>query len=177
MPGMKHYRVVGRKIPTEKEPSPQIFAMKLFAPNEVVAKSRFWYFVHTKSKMKKTTGEILDCNQLTEKNSRTVKNYGILLKYDSRSGTHNMYKEFRDITLCGAVDQLYAEMAGRHRSRFRSIQIISTGIVKAADVKRTNTKQFVNSKIKFPLQHRILRDPSKTTRSIYKATRPTTFFG
>ena len=80
---MKHYRVVGRKIPTEKEPSPQIFAMKLFAPNEVVAKSRFWYFVHTKSKMKKTTGEILDINELTEKNSRTIKNYGILLKYDS----------------------------------------------------------------------------------------------
>lgn len=176
MPGMKQYRVVGRKIPTEKEPDPQIFAMKLFAPNQVVAKSRFWYFVHTKSKMKKTTGEILDINELTEKNSRIVKNYGILLKYDSRSGTHNMYKEFRDTTLCGAVDQLYSEMAGRHRSRFRSIQIISTGIVKAADCKRPNVTQFHNSKIKFPLQHRILRDPSKRTRSIYKASRPTTFF-
>ena len=31
--------------------------------------------------------------------------------------------------LTGAVDQLYSEMAGRHRARPRSIQIIRTGVV------------------------------------------------
>jgi large subunit ribosomal protein L18Ae len=41
-----------------------------------------------------------------EKNSRIIKNYAIWLKYDSRSGTHNMYREYRDLTLTGAVDQL-----------------------------------------------------------------------
>ena len=44
--------------------------------------------------------------QLTEKNARIVKNYGIWLRYDSRSGTHNMYREYRDLTLTGAVDQM-----------------------------------------------------------------------
>ncbi len=44
--------------------------------------------------------------QLVERNSRIVKNYAIWLKYDSRSGTHNMYREYRDLTLTGAVDQL-----------------------------------------------------------------------
>lgn len=38
--------------------------MKLFAPNEVLAKSRFWYFLHQMKKMKKTTGEILDINEV-----------------------------------------------------------------------------------------------------------------
>merc|ERR1711908_78443 len=174
---MKTYQVIGRSAPTDAVPEPKLYKMKLFAPNEVVAKSRYWYFLSQIVKAKKNTGEIVSVKEIFEKKTDTIKNYGILLKYDSRSGTHNMYKEFRDTTLCGAVDQLYSEMAGRHRSRFRSIQIISTGIVKAADVKRTNVKQFINSKIKFPLQHRILRDPSKRTRSIYKAARPTTFFG
>merc|ERR1712216_1038328 len=37
----------------------------------------------------------------------------------------------------GAVDQLYSEMAGRHRARPRSIQIIRTGVVENdADLKR-----------------------------------------
>lgn len=39
--------------------------MKLFAPNEVLAKSRFWYFLHQVKKMKKTTGEILDVNEVS----------------------------------------------------------------------------------------------------------------
>ena len=39
------YQVVGRHLPTENEPTPKIYRMRIFAPNEVVAKSRFWYFL------------------------------------------------------------------------------------------------------------------------------------
>jgi large subunit ribosomal protein L18Ae len=39
---LKEYHVVGRKVPTTADPSPQIFRMRIFAPNEVIAKSRFW---------------------------------------------------------------------------------------------------------------------------------------
>ncbi len=39
---LKHYQVVGRKTPTEADPTPGLFRMHLFAPNTVVAKSRFW---------------------------------------------------------------------------------------------------------------------------------------
>ena len=38
--------------------------MKLFAPNPVLAQSRFWYFLHQMKKMKKTTGEILDISEV-----------------------------------------------------------------------------------------------------------------
>ena len=39
------YQVVGRHLPSEHEPTPKIYRMRIFAPNEVVAKSRFWYFL------------------------------------------------------------------------------------------------------------------------------------
>jgi len=52
-----------------------------------------------------------------------VKNFGIWLRYDSRSGTHNMYKEFREVSRVDAVKTLYQDMAARHRARFRSIQV------------------------------------------------------
>ena len=39
------YQVVGRHLPTDNEPVPKIYRMRIFAPNEVVAKSRFWYFL------------------------------------------------------------------------------------------------------------------------------------
>ena len=42
-----------------------------------------------------------------------MKNFGIFMRYDTRTCTVNMYKEYRDVTLCGAVSQLYLEMAGR----------------------------------------------------------------
>lgn len=56
---IRQFQVVGRKAPTEKEPNPPAYRMKLFAPNPVLAQSRFWYFLHQMKKMKKTTGEIL----------------------------------------------------------------------------------------------------------------------
>ena len=55
-----------------------------------------------------------------------MKNFGIWIRYDSRSGTHNMYKEFRELTRANAVKSLYQDMAARHRARFRSIHVRST---------------------------------------------------
>ncbi|CAK4083189.1 unnamed protein product [Aphanomyces euteiches] len=175
MPAIHQYQVVGRKAPTETDPNPPAFRMKLFAPNEVLAKSRFWYFLHQMKKMKKTTGEILSVNELREKNKRIVKNYGVWIRYNSRSGTHNMYKEYRDVTLNGAIEQMYAELAGRHRARPRSIQIMRTAILAAKDCKKPNTLQFHDSKIKFPLSHRVPRPSLKKFRTVFKASRPCTF--
>eukprot|EP01084_Bolivina_argentea_P208767 355807_1 len=167
--GMKLYQVVGRKAPTEADPQPPAYRMKLFAPNPVIAKSRFWYFMHQYRNMKKTTGEILDVNEIREQDPCTIKNYGLWLRYDSRSGTHNMYREYRALKLNDAVDAMYSEMAGRHRARPRSIQIIRTGILDPKDAKRPNIMQYVdvdsegNKKVvKFPLPHRIQRAPSKS---------------
>ncbi|GFY88606.1 ribosomal protein L18ae/LX family protein [Actinidia rufa] len=38
------YQVVGRALPSETDEHPKIYRMKLWATNEVRAKSKFWYF-------------------------------------------------------------------------------------------------------------------------------------
>ncbi|KAF2314677.1 hypothetical protein GH714_028470 [Hevea brasiliensis] len=145
------YQVVGRGLPTENDEHPKIYRMKLWATNEVRAKSKFWYFLRKLKKVKKSNGQVLAINEIFEKNPTKIKNYGIWLRYQSRTGYHNMYKEYRDTTLNGAVEQMYNEMASRHRVRFPCIQIIKTATIPAKLCKRESTKQFHNSKIKFPL--------------------------
>ena len=86
------------------------------------------------------------------------------------------YREYRGLTLTNAVDQMYSEMAGRHRARPRSIQIIRTATIDDDQVKRTNMLQFVGDDTKFPLPHRIQRHPNKKVRTTFKASRPSTHF-
>ncbi|XP_010538246.1 PREDICTED: 60S ribosomal protein L18a-like [Tarenaya hassleriana] len=169
------YQVVGRALPTEADEHPKIYRMKLWATNEVRAKSKFWYFLRKLKKVKKSNGQILAINEIFEKNPTKIKNYGIWLRYQSRTGYHNMYKEYRDITLNGAVEQMYTEMASRHRVRFPCIQIIKTATVPAKLCKRESTKQFHNSKIKFPLVFRKVRPPTRKLKTTYKASKPNLF--
>ena len=250
-------QVVGRKAPTEADPKPPAYRMKLFAPNEVIARSRFWYFMHQVRpgllaypspcdqlvggsckhrrfgglvawrgkragnlgwirglagwcaargrspgremqlqrvspspvplfadlqyrNMKKTTGEILDVNEIREKDPYNVKNYGLWLRYDSRSGTHNMYREYRTTTLNKAIDAMYSEMAGRHRARPRSIAIIKTATIDDEQCKRPHMLQYLDKEgeapVKFALPHRILRAPSKKRRATFIASAPQVHF-
>lgn len=61
---MKEYQVVGRKLPSEKDANPKLYRMRVFAPNDVVAKSRFWYYLRQLRKVKKAAGEIVAINQV-----------------------------------------------------------------------------------------------------------------
>ncbi|XP_028754919.1 60S ribosomal protein L18a [Neltuma alba] len=169
------YQVVGRALPTESDEHPKIYRMKLWATNEVRAKSKFWYFLRKLKKVKKSNGQVLAINEIFEKNPTKIKNYGIWLRYQSRTGYHNMYKEYRDTTLNGAVEQMYHEMASRHRVRSPCIQIIKTATVAAKLCKRESTKQFHNSKIKFPLVYRKVRPPTRKLKTTYKAKKPNLF--
>ncbi|XP_028793630.1 aspartyl protease family protein 2 [Neltuma alba] len=169
------YQVVGRALPTETDEHPKIYRMKLWATNEVRAKSKFWYFLRKLKKVKKSNGQVLAINEIYEKNPTKIDNYGIWLRYQSRTGYHNMYKEYRDTTLNGAVEQMYTEMASRHRVRFPCIQIIKTATIPAKMCKRESTKQFHNSKIKFPLVFKKVRPPSRKLKTTYKASRPNLF--
>ncbi|KAK4766478.1 hypothetical protein SAY87_008120 [Trapa incisa] len=169
------YQVVGRALPTEGDEHPKIYRMKLWATNEVRAKSKFWYFLRKLKKVKKSNGQVLAINEIFEKNPTKIDNYGIWLRYQSRTGYHNMYKEYRDTTLNGAVEQMYTEMASRHRVRFPCIQIIKTATVPAKLCKRESTKQFHDSKIKFPLVFRKVRPPSRKLKTTFKASKPNLF--
>eukprot|EP00256_Glycine_max_P047879 XP_006601742.2 uncharacterized protein LOC100306365 isoform X1 [Glycine max] len=169
------YQVVGRALPTETDVHPKIYRMKLWATNEVRAKSKFWYFLRKLKKVKKSNGQMLAINEIFEKNPTKIKNYGIWLRYQSRTGYHNMYKEYRDTTLNGAVEHMYNEMASRHRVRSPCIQIIKTATIPAKLCKRESTKQFHNSKIKFPLVFKKVRPPTRKLKTTYKATKPNLF--
>ncbi|KAK0426205.1 hypothetical protein QR680_009584 [Steinernema hermaphroditum] len=170
---LKEFLVVGRKLPSEKEPKPPMYKMQIFASNHVIAKSRFWYFVSMLRRLKKATGEIISCTEVFEKNPNCVKNYGIWLRYDSRTGHHNMYREYRDNTVAGAVTQCYRDMGARHRARADRIQIIKVETIKASDCKRAPVKQFHNASIKFPLPHRVTKRKNITP---FTTRRPRTHF-
>merc|ERR1712137_1266241 len=115
--------------------------MRIFAKDTVKAKSRFWYFLSKYHKMKKTTGEILTMGEIFENKPQKLKNFAIWARYDSRSGTHNLYKEFRDVTRTGAVQQFYLDMV-----------------------------EFFNTNIKFPLPHRIQRTTNPSYRKRFRST-------
>ena len=91
-----------------------------------------------------------------------------------------MYREYRDLSLTGAVSQLYDEMAGRHRTRPRSIQIIRTSTVKASELKRVDGMQYAKRNVKFPLPHRVSsgkRNAKALSDRTFTTNRPTTFLG
>lgn len=79
--------------------------MRIFAPDEVSAKSRFWFFLRRLKKLKKSHGEVVACGVVRDKKPTVIKNFGIWLRYESRSGVHNMYREYRDLTVAAAVTQ------------------------------------------------------------------------
>ena len=73
---MLQYTVTGRPLPTEAVPSPTLQQMTIFAPNEIVAESRFWYFMRTYKKLKKSHGQLVAIKEVSEDDS-DIKNFGI----------------------------------------------------------------------------------------------------
>lgn len=62
--GLEEYQVIGRHLPSDANPTPKLYRMRIFAPNDVVAKSRFWYFLAKLRKIKKANGEIVSLNKV-----------------------------------------------------------------------------------------------------------------
>merc|ERR1712060_920738 len=179
MGGQSQYLVVGRYVPntkyTEETPMCKVYRMKLFAKNKVVARSRFWYFMKRLCRVKKANGQIISCNQIFEKSPTKVKNFGFWYRYESRTGTHNAYKEFRALSLTDAVNSLYQDMAGRSRAKAVAIQILKTAELKPSECKRPIVKQMHAADIKFPLPHRVVKAP-KEFKTTFKASRPNTYY-
>ena len=68
--------VIGRKLPSEDVKNPPLYKMRIFAPNSIVAKSRYWYFISQLRKIKKSRGEIVQITQVQEKDHSTVRASG-----------------------------------------------------------------------------------------------------
>jgi large subunit ribosomal protein L18Ae len=140
---VSQFWVVGRELPSEATPEPTCFRIRVFAKNVVLARSHFWYEMKRQNKVRKCQGEIVSVSEIFEKKTGAIKNFGIVLKYSTRTDVVNMYKEYRSTTLNGAVSSMYQEMAGRHSARGDSIHIIKTVIQPNSSVLREQTKQFL----------------------------------
>jgi len=148
--------------------------MKMAARTAVMARAKFWYFMKKICKAKKTGGEILSVTEIREKKPEKIKNFGIWLRYDSRTGTHNMYKETRALKLTDAIGSMYCEMAGRHRAFAQSIQIIKTEEVPDDKCRRAHVLQMQAFDLKFPVGRKIPVRPVKY-KSTFSANRIATF--
>jgi len=67
------YQVVGRHLPTEAQPEPEVFRLRLFATDAIRARSKFWYFLRKLKKVKKANGQIVAINEIFESAPTVVK--------------------------------------------------------------------------------------------------------
>ena len=104
-----------------------------------------------------------------------MKNYGVWFRYDSRTGTHNAYKEFREMSAEKAINHLYQNMAGLSRAKATAIQILKVSELAPSECKRPDIKQFHKGGIQFPLPHRV-RKTEKAYKTTFKASRPNTHY-
>ena len=114
----------------------------------------------------------MSVSEIFERKTNSIKNYGIVLKYLTRTGVINMYKEYRSTTLNNAVSQMYSEMAGRHSARADCIHIIKTVVQPDSKVLRDQTRQFLKAKLRFPKFTHTSRAPIAAQRSTFTASRP-----
>ena len=151
---------------------PQVYRIRVFAKDEVQARSKFFYTMKKLKRVKRANGEVMSVNEIFERKTNAIINYGLVIRYKSRTGIHNMYKEYRDVSLNGAVSQMYMEMAGRHKAHQKNIQIIKAITVENNKLRRQKYIVFASNKSKFPNMKAIYRAPSKETKKTFAANRP-----
>lgn len=170
---VRQFYIVGRALPSKTKPEPELYRMRVFAADEVRARSKFWYFMKRQHKVRKIQGEIVSTSEIFERDTNTIRNYGIFFRYLTRTDIVNMYKEFRSNTLCGAVAKLYNDLAGRHSARAETVQIIRTSVVATDDLKRASVIQYADPDVKFPKTDLRKRAPTRALKTTLKAVRPT----
>lgn len=167
---------MGRQKPCRNDCLPVIVKLRLWASDPTRARSKFWHFARKLCKLKSTKGHIISCDEVSEKSPTGSKNFGLWIRYQSRTGYHNAFKEYRDLSMSGAVEQMYKEMSSRHRTDSECIQLIKTAEIPPQQCKRVNTLQYHDGKIEFPLTRKMLRPSSKKYRTLLKGKRPQIFW-
>ncbi len=148
---IKEFRVYGSKTPSATEPSPQVFVSTVFAPNSVVAESRYFKLMNKEYKIKATKGVIIKIEEVEQENDFVMKNYGIKFLYRSRTGLLNGYKETRHINRVLAVTSFYNEFGSKHKLNSHEIYIISINELADDDVTKSRVLSFVGKDVKFPI--------------------------
>jgi len=134
--------------------SDSIYFMKNFSPNKITAKSKFWSVLKKTQKLKKKNGSIIIAQKIYEKKNNFVKTYGIWSKVKIKNGYVNLFKEYRDFMMTGAVEQFYIELGGRFKIKPKDVTILRVERIKEIESSKSNVKQFLGKKINYPItQH------------------------
>jgi len=167
MPSIKYYVVVGRKKPTPTDPEPKIYRLRVFAKNDVRARSKFWYHIANFDRIKNAHGQILAVHRIKDPEPLRIKNFGFWLKYQSRSGVHNMYKEYRALSIEVAAQKLFNDMAGRHKAKADNVHIVDVREISDHEVKRDKIKQFLAPGLKFKNPFKVPRAATKRAFRVF----------
>jgi len=127
---------------------------------------------------KKSQGEVIRVQRITERDTVTAKNYGIYFRYRNRTGQINAFKEFRAPSLEAAISELHTEMGSRQKVTKESISIIRIVSMKWGEMKVRGQRalRFRNTTgMKIAHWRKRVRAESKQYRSQFSARRPTTF--
>ena len=100
----RRFFVFGRALPSESNPNPEIIAIRVFAVNPAFARSKFWKTNRVINKLKKSKGEVLKVQEIFDSGKLKTKNFGIFIKYRSRTGVHNCFKEYRGVNVKDVVN-------------------------------------------------------------------------
>jgi len=165
---VKYFVVIGRQRPNEQQPNPKIYKLKVFAKNDVRAKSLFWkHLGNVGGRIKRANGQILTVHRIFDPEVTRVKNYGFWLKYRSRTGMHNMYREYRDTRIESAAQKLYDDMAGRHKAKTENIHILECREISDHEVKRPKIRQFLAADLKFKNPYKVPRAPTRSAFRVF----------
>lgn len=74
---MKQFYIVGRALPDEDEPHPQLYRMRIFARDVVLARSKFWYHMKRQHKVRKIQGEIVSSSEVSQLQWRVSTEIGV----------------------------------------------------------------------------------------------------
>lgn len=132
------YQVIGRHLPTADEPTPKLYRMRIFAPNEVVAKSRFWYYLRKLKKVKKANGEIVAVTKVSFKCCSSERSL-------TKHLTSFQYLYYTDGRRC-----CFFTIRSQRRSLSKSRTLASGSATTRAPGHTTCTRSIVNSPVRTP---------------------------
>lgn len=148
---INEFKIQGGKKPTESDPQPQLFVANVFAPNSVVAESKFWKILSTQYKIKQTNGMIARNEVVEQDNDFIVKNYGVRFTYRTRTGLLNGYKEIRHINKTLAIESLYNEFGSKHKLNQHEFYIVEIKQLADSEVTKAKILSYVGDDVKFPI--------------------------
>jgi large subunit ribosomal protein L18Ae len=61
---IRQYVVIGRAKPSDKEANPTLFRMRVFAKDQVRARSKFWYFLKRYKNIRKVQGQTVAVHEV-----------------------------------------------------------------------------------------------------------------